>query len=379
MRHVYLYVHDLRSSGVVRNAIDFGRRAAEEHPTTLVAGFGEGFFAEEAARGPFSLAVLGARARAPARLRAALALRRWLTTQPPGVLMSVGNLGHWTPYLACQGLDHIARVYCLSNEVVRPDGWRSALRLGWAGLLMRDARRVVLVGEANSALPQFADALRRGRAVELPNGVDLALASRRAAEPAPHPWLEEATPVVLGVARLRPAKNLDVLIRAVGLARQRRRLRLAIIGKGSAAERRRLAALAVAAGLGDDFLLAGETDNVFAWLSRAAVFALPSLWEASSIALLEALATGTPVVAARQAGDAAKVLGEGRYGLLFDGYSAQALADALLRQASDEAVRPGGRAADYSLDAANDGYARLVREVQGEAPRTVAGLAQAWY
>ena len=49
---------DLRSSGVVRNAIDFARRLAEDHPTTLVAGYGAGFFAEEAARGPFALKVL---------------------------------------------------------------------------------------------------------------------------------------------------------------------------------------------------------------------------------------------------------------------------------------------------------------------------------
>ena len=61
MRHVYLYVHDLRSSGVVRNALDFAKRLSQDHPTTLVAGYGQGFFAEEAVRGPFRLKILAGR------------------------------------------------------------------------------------------------------------------------------------------------------------------------------------------------------------------------------------------------------------------------------------------------------------------------------
>ncbi|HKR90378.1 MAG TPA: glycosyltransferase, partial [Phenylobacterium sp.] len=141
-----------------------------------------------------------------------------------------------------------------------------------------------------------------------------------------------------------------------------RRLRLAIIGGGAAGEQARLAGLARDAGLGDDFLLAGETGNVFAWLKRAAVFALPSRWETSSLALLEALAAGTPVVASRLAGDAAQVLDEGRYGLLFDGHDPDALAKALLAQAVAP-VRPGDRALAYDLSLTNEAYARLVAEV----------------
>ena len=82
MRHVYLYVHDLRSSGVVRNAIDFAKRLAEDHPTTLVAGYGQGFFADEAARGPFQLKTLAATSGPMARLTAAGRLRAWLQSQP---------------------------------------------------------------------------------------------------------------------------------------------------------------------------------------------------------------------------------------------------------------------------------------------------------
>lgn len=362
MRHVYLYVHDLRSSGVVRNAIDFARRLAEDHPTTLVAGYAQGFFADEAARGPFALKTLADREGPLGRGVAALRLRAWLAGQPGGVLMSVGNMGHWTPYLAGLGLGHVARLYCISNEVARDDGLRSRMRLAWMKLLTLDAARIVVVGRALRRLPLFARAMETGLAVELPNGVDNTLAARLAEAPAPHAWLTESTPVIVGIGRLRPQKNFDLLIEAVGRARSQRRLRLVIIGGGEAAERVRLTGLAQAAGLGDDVLLAGETDNVFAWLSRAAVFALPSRWETSSLALLEALAAGTPVVASRLAGDAATVLDEGRYGRLFDGMDADALAEALLAQAGPEPVRPGNRAAAYDLSLTNDAYARVVAE-----------------
>jgi len=367
MRHVYLYVHDLRSSGVVRNAIDFARRLAQDHPTTLVTGYGEGFFGEEAARGPFALQVLAPKEGALGRGVAALRLRGWLAKQPGGALMSVGNMGHWTPFLACQGLGHIARIYCISNEVARDDGLKSRTRLAWMSLLIRDAARTVVVGRALRRLPLFARAIAHGHAVELPNGVDNALAARLAHAPAPHAWLEDDVPVVMGIGRLRPQKNFDLLIDAVGRARATRRLRLAIIGGGAPEEQARLERLAQDSGLGGDFLLAGETDNVFAWLSRAAVFALPSRWETSSLALLEALAAGAPVVASRLAGDAAMVLDEGRYGLLFDGH-ADALAVALLAQ-TRAPIRPGDRALAYDLTLTNDAYARLIAEVLTDGQR----------
>jgi len=374
MRQVYLYVHDLRSSGVVRNAIDFARRFAQDHPTTLIAGYDKGFFREEARRGPFALKTLSPGS--GSRFTAALRLRRWLKGQPPGALMSVGNMGHWTPFFACQWLGHIARIYCISNPVNRDDGLRSVTRLRWMEMLTHDAARIVLVGRAFRDTELFARALRSGLAVELPNGVDLDLAAALARAPAPHRWLEEPIPVVLGIGRLRPQKNFDLLIEALRLTRAHRRLRLIIIGAGDAAECARLRALAERAGLGDDFLLAGETDNVFAWLARASVFALPSRWESSSLALLEALAAGTPVVASRLAGDAPHVLDEGRYGLLFDGVDAGAFASTLIAQASNYPVRPADRARSYALRATNDGYAKLIDEVLTAGGRLGTGRAQ---
>ena len=363
MERVYLYVHDLRSSGVVRNALTYAARIARDRPTTLVAGYAQGLFAEEATQGPFEFVPLARKENSFERLQAAVRLRRWLRRQPSGLLLSLGNLGHTTVLIAGRRQRHIKRVYRISNEVVRQDGIRHRLRLTRLRMLMKDAARIVLVGRAFAEADVFAEAVRTGLAMEIPNGVDITRAEQLAAAPAPHPWLSEDVPVVLGIGRLRPQKNFDLLIEGLASARRSRRLRLAILGGGTDEERQRLWGLAEGAGLGTDFLLAGETDNVFAWLARSAAFVLPSRWEGSSMALLEALAVGVPVVASRTAGDATHVLAEGAYGLLFDGSDADALADAILTQTSEAAVRAGERARDFSIGATADAYARLVDEL----------------
>jgi glycosyltransferase involved in cell wall biosynthesis len=360
MEHVYLYIHDFRSSGVVRNALSYARRLAGEHPTTLVVGYGDGFFRAEAERGPFALAILSEQKGQTSRRAAVPRLRRWLRAQAPGVLISMGVYGHPTVFAAVQGLRHIRRIYRFSNEVGGAVKGNGRLRRLWLKLLQHDAARVVLVGRAMAGHQVFAQALADGTAISIPNGVDRVRGQNLARASAPHPWLESKIPVVIAVGRLRPQKNLDLLIKAVSLARTIRRMRLIILGTGSPDEKARLQRLA--ADFSEDFLLAGETENVFAWISRADVFALPSLWEGSALALLEAMAVGTPVIASRLAGDAVHVLEEGRYGLLCDGHDLLEWRDALLRQLSEEPVLPGDRADDYSIGRTADLYAEVVRD-----------------
>lgn len=365
MGTIIIYVHDLRSSGVVRDAMMLADHCAEHHDTTLVAGHGEGFFREAAGQGRYRLEVLkDAPSPAASRITAALPLRRWLRRQPPGVILSMGNLGHATPHIACRGLGHMRRIYRISNEVTRGDGLRGALRVHWMERLIADAARIAIVGASLRRAPMLARAIGRGHAVEIPSGVDVGQARALALAPSPHPWLEQDVPVVLGIGRLRPQKNFDLLIEAVGLARTDRRLRLVILGGGTDEEQDQLRQRAVQAGLGEDFLLAGESANVFAWAARAGVFVLPSRWEGSSVALLEAMAVGVPVIASRLAGDAAQVLEDGRHGLLVGGEDRNELARAILAQLSGNAVRPGDRACAYGLPGA--AYLELIEAVMVE-------------
>jgi glycosyltransferase involved in cell wall biosynthesis len=63
-----------------------------------------------------------------------------------------------------------------------------------------------------------------------------------------------------------------------------------------------------------------------------------------------------PVVASETAGNARLVLADGLYGVLIDPSDVEGIAEAILRQSSEFAIRPGPRALAFSSDRALDAY-----------------------
>jgi glycosyltransferase involved in cell wall biosynthesis len=124
-----------------------------------------------------------------------------------------------------------------------------------------------------------------------------------------------------------------------------------------------------AEGLADRVTFAGRVDAVFDWLRAADVFALPSMYEALGIALVEAAACGLPAVASRTGG-IVDVVEDGRSGILVTPGDVPALSAALRRLVAD----PGGAAvmgnaaretalARFDERDAVDRYRALFREV----------------
>ena len=102
-------------------------------------------------------------------------------------------------------------------------------------------------------------------------------------------------PVALAVSRYVPQKNLDLLVRAVGLLRQQGRdVSLILVGEGT--ERPRLEALIQELGLSGYVVLAGFRSDVPAFYQSARIFAMPSDFEGLPIAHLEAMYFGLPAV-----------------------------------------------------------------------------------
>jgi glycosyltransferase involved in cell wall biosynthesis len=343
---IAIYVQDMRASGVVRTMIALARRFADTDEVVLLAGHAHGMFsARDVAPAQFRAAREAQGGSLP-RLTVVPDLRSALRDLRPDVILSGGNFGHFSIWAATLGLD-VPVVYVFSNAMDRgAQPWRNRWRRFWSGLLVRGSGGAILVGANLARSPIFAPHVASGRAVYVANGIDLG------AVPEPDGIVPEAMagdePVVLSIGRLQPQKGFESLIAAIAAAQQQRRIRLVVLGTGSADYRASLIAHAKALGVAELVLFAGTTDNVFPWLRSASVFALASRWEGSSIALLEAIAAGTPVVASLTAGDAPEVLGQGAYGLLADPGDTEAFAEALLQQV-ERPMPPGTRVRDYDF------------------------------
>lgn len=128
---------------------------------------------------------------------------------------------------------------------------------------------------------------------------------------------EPATPGVDGpirlvtVGALAPRKGQEYAIEALSMLKESGvDATLDLVGAGP--DEAKLRRLVADAGLGDLVSFAGEQEDPRPYLKRADVFLLPSRQEGFAVALLEAMATGLPVIATDVGGNAeALVDGEG--------------------------------------------------------------------
>ncbi|MEU3304416.1 glycosyltransferase [Streptomyces sp. NPDC006678] len=204
----------------------------------------------------------------------------------------------------------------------------------WTDLLVANAQAV-------------ADDVRRDEGVPdakltvIPNGM-----TRKEFELARPAEVPTSLPVVLCVANLATHKGHRHLLEAcTELRRRGKPCTLVLIGDG--AERHALEQLAACLRIDVRFL--GFRTDVATFLARADVVVLPSLYEGSSNAVMEAMAAGRPVVATA-VGGTPELLEDGR-GVLVAPADADALADGLQSVLGDReaAAVLGRRAREWAL------------------------------
>jgi glycosyltransferase involved in cell wall biosynthesis len=132
---------------------------------------------------------------------------------------------------------------------------------------------------------------------------------------APKPEVLSGASLVIGtVCALRPEKGLLVLQEAFAAARKPAGARLLIVGSGE--ELPRLESHAGELGIADASVFIPATPEVPRWLRAIDIFVLPSLSEAFSNSLLEAMACGCAAIGSR-VGGTPELIGEEERGLLF--------------------------------------------------------------
>lgn len=220
-------------------------------------------------------------------------------------------------------------------------------------LLLRPCGTVVACSEGSRAA--LATVLG-DRVVLVDNGVDTAAFSPPAERPG-------GKPRILYAGLLSPRKGVPELVRASRLLLERGVDHELVIAGGTPDE-----------GPDDEREARSEDSPAARWIGpqpheamaslyrSATVFCLPSWWEAMPLSILEAMATGLPVVAT-DVGDVPRVVRPGETGLLVGPRNPAGLAAAL-----EELLTDPARAAAWG-----DNARRLVEERHSEAV-TVGGL-----
>ena len=209
------------------------------------------------------------------------------------------------------------------------------------------------------------------RVAQIMNGVDSSL-FRPVGEhrdPVPHPGFCGPEHFVIGtVGRMQEVKDQVTLARGFVRLVQlmpgaRERMRVVMVGDGPLRDRVR--AVLAEAGLEQHAWLPGKRDDVARIMRSFDLFVLPSLAEGISNTILEAMATGLPVLATDVGGNR-ELVREGRTGTLVPRDDPESMARALRSYAeSAELCRRQGREArraienEFGMEAMVSGYMKI--------------------
>jgi len=189
------------------------------------------------------------------------------------IAWAVGRLAGRRVVLSLIGTDY--------NRWVKAPVWGTPLRA-----VLRDADAVAVFGD-DARRELVGSGLRPERVFVLPNTVDT---TRFYPDPDVTPDYD-----LIGVGHLTANKRVDTALRALAILRETRPgARLLVVGDGP--QRAALAALADELGVAAAVTFAGQADDVPQRLRQARLLLLLSEREGLPLAVLEALATGLPVI-----------------------------------------------------------------------------------
>lgn len=242
---------------------------------------------------------------------------------------------------------------------------RNLLRKAAVLLIYRNIRYIAAVSEEIRRNLLQGLGLSRDRVVTIPNGVEIPASARGKSEAAREALdLAPNETVILTVGRLVPVKGQTYLIEAMArLVDRYPTLTLLIAGEGPC--RNELEKRIEDLGLIGRVRLLGYRKEVLRLYDTADVVVFPSLSEGTSLAIIEAMAAGRPIVATSLGGNL-DLLQHKHTALLVRPEDAESLAEAVAQCMADPALatRLGGAArrkalAEHGIERTVAAYAAL--------------------
>lgn len=296
------------------------------------------------------------------------------------------NMAALESQLCGVGLGNVKRVHGEHGREVNDIDGRNWKYLLFRRFMRLFIHRYIAVSKDLESWLISSVGVNRNKVQQIYNGVDHHQFAPQSVKPLallPAQWQGLDGIVVMGtVGRLTPVKDQQLLLRAVAQLRNDRpdltdRLRLVIVGDGPLYPV--LSRMICELALQDMVWLAGDRKDVSSLLQALDIFVLPSLGEGISNTVLEAMASGLPIIATAVGGNV-ELVDEGVNGLLFPAGDSQALAHAMaaLIRDSEERVRQGANSRTrvcqrFDWNSTVIAYLRLYDELLGRPTATSAG------
>lgn len=223
---------------------------------------------------------------------------------------------------------------CLAGVPVIVSGIRVAEHSSrWHGRLDRWTSRLVThnvcVSRGVADFSVHATGLQREKISVIPNGVDYDLYAKAVPVDLTQFGLNLHAPVVITVGRLSEQKGVRFLLLAAATVLQTRpECQFLIVGDGPL--RRSLEDFANSLAIASSVHFVGARGDVPGLLKASQLFVLSSLWEGMPNALLEAMASGLPVIATSVEGSR-ELIRDHESGILVPTQNPDALATAILQ------------------------------------------------
>lgn len=320
-------VDNLNRGGLERVVIDLARSQADAgHDCQVVCLFEAGSLAGELAS--HGIPVIACGKRKGADPRAVWRLRQALASQRTEVLHSHNGIPHYYAMVAALGLG-LRRVVNTRHGMGDAS---PATRREW---LFRQSMHWtdVAVAVSRAAGQRLADSglVPPHKLHVLPNGIRARSFRERdaglRAQLAARLGLAPDTRLVGFVGRLNWAKDLGTMVAAFAQVQARHHdVALVLVGEGD--DRALVEAAIAQAGIGNRVFMLGDRNDVPELLPAFSMFAMSSISEGYSIALLEACACALPIVATRVGGNG-EIVSDGVNGLLVPASDPAALANAI--------------------------------------------------
>jgi glycosyltransferase involved in cell wall biosynthesis len=203
----------------------------------------------------------------------------------------------------------------------------------WNVLRKITYRKATLVtSNSKSALDYLAKMVAEGKLVYLPNPVEGCDGVSIPDED------DEQRKIILVVARLHPAKGIDILIEAMSkLKSNNHEYQVWVAGDGP--EKEKLINQAKDLAVDQNIQWLGEVNDLIPLYKKASLFVLPSRREGMPNALLEAMSCGLPVIISNASPGPLEYVVNNESGLIFESGSSSKLADAIDKLLSDDKKR----------------------------------------